>query len=113
MKHNVLSQILLGCEEIDSDILLADKWIDESISQIESGEEPTLTNWIMADNNAIIAFKATMAAVYQTYAIELEKGTALDDATRQTEALIYRLAAAYAHKATLLSRASSSPIKVR
>lgn len=105
LNRNVLASILesdLGDMAIPADI-----WVDESLDQIEMGEEPTISNWLINDPEAARAFQATIAAIHTIQIQEMEKGTGALEITKRIEVLVSRLLAAASHKAYAMGSTQS------
>jgi len=103
--RNLLTATLQGNKNIDvDDVADADRWIDESLEQLELYEEPTLVGWLSTDPDAINSFRSTIMAMHITLVKENSKGTPPLEVTQKLEALFSRYVAASCHKAVLLER---------
>lgn len=97
LTRNLLTSLLR--DQVDVDVLAsADRWVDESLEQIDLGEEPTLAEFMAYDDSAAKAFRATMYAIQK----EISKGSERNDG--QIETLISRFVVACSHKAVTLDR---------
>lgn len=95
--RNLLTSLLR--DQVDVDVLAsADRWVDESLEQVDLGEEPTLAEFLAYDDAASIAFRATISAIQK----EIRKG--MDRSDGQIETLISRFVVACSHKAVTLDR---------
>ena len=113
MSKDVLTEILTGqmSEDVMDDINAVDVWMNASIDQLENGEEPTLKELIFDNESAILAFRASMAAIYCVISAEIEKGKPLVEGIKKSEALVFRFAAALSHKAAVHTRPQDSLFK--